>query len=107
MEAPYTPLPQAAAASPVATGEWFAEGSIPRVSVRVAPAARWVVERFPVDEVTAPDADGWVVARLPVANERWLAQVLLTAGPDVELVDPGEFAGVGPAAARRALARYE
>lgn len=89
-----------------ADGTWFAEGSIPRVTVRVAPGARWVVERFPADSVSEPDAAGWVTARLPVASERWLAQVLLVAGPDVELVDPGEFAGVGAAAAERVLARY-
>lgn len=87
-------------------GGWFADGSIPRVTIRIAPAARWVVERFPADDVSAPDADGWVTARLPVASERWLAQVLLTAGPDAELVEPGPFADVAPDAAARVLARY-
>lgn len=87
-------------------GHWFADGSTPRVTVRIAPGAHWVVERFPVDEVSPPDADGWVTVRLPVASERWLARVLVTAGPDVQLVDAGEFAEVGTAAARRILARY-
>lgn len=90
----------------VTPGAWFADGSTPRVTVRVAPAARWVVERFPVDEVSAPDADGWVVARLPVASERWLARVLVSAGPDIELLDHGDFADIGAAAAQRILARY-
>ena len=87
-------------------GQWFADGSIPRVTVRVAPGARWLVERFPVDDVGAPDDAGWVTARLPVASERWLARVLVTAGRDVELLDSGELHGVGAAAAERILARY-
>ena len=87
--------------------ELLAEGgeTLP-ACVRIAPAAHWVVERFPVDEVSPPDADGWVTVRLPVASERWLARVLVTAGPDVELVDAGEFADTGRAAALRILARY-
>ena len=89
-----------------APGQWFADGSIPRVTVRVAPAARWVVERFPADDVSGPDEHGWVTARLPVASERWLARVLVCAGPDVELVAAGELADVGRAAAARILARY-
>lgn len=87
-------------------GRWFADGSIPRVTVRVAPAARWVIERFPVDDASDPDAGGWVTARLPVASERWLARLLVTLGPDLVLVDAAEFADVGRAAARRILARY-
>lgn len=87
-------------------GAWFADGSTPRVTVRVAPEARWVVERFPVDEVSPPDADGWVTARLPVASERWLARVLVSAGPAVQLVEAGDFADSGRAAAARVLARY-
>ena len=90
-----------------APGQWFADGSIPRVTVRVSPAARWIVERFPVDDASAPDSDGWITARLPVASERWLARLVITAGPDLELVDAPEFADVAGAAASRMLARYD
>ena len=31
--------------------DWFADGGLPRVTLRLAPAARWVVERYPVDDV--------------------------------------------------------
>ena len=51
-------------------GEWFADGAVPRVTLRVAPTASWVAERYPVDEVTEPDSDGWITLRLPVASER-------------------------------------
>ena len=33
------------------TPEWFADGGLPQVTLRLAPAATWVVERYPVDEV--------------------------------------------------------
>jgi proteasome accessory factor C len=93
-----TPLPK--------PGEWFADGSIPRVTVRVAPAARWVTERYPVDDVSGPDAEGWVTARLPVASERWLARLVVRLGPDIELLAAGEFGDVAPKAAARIVARY-
>lgn len=92
---------------PLATpGQWFADGSIPRVTVRIAPAARWVIERFPVDDASAPDANGWVTARLPVASARWLGRLVVTAGPALQLLDAGDLAGEGRAAAERILARY-
>jgi predicted DNA-binding transcriptional regulator YafY len=74
--------------------------------LRLAPSARWVVERYPVDEVSEPDAEGWITARLPVASERWLERVLLRLGPACEVVEPAELRTVAPAAATRALARY-
>ena len=87
-------------------GDWFADGSIPRVTVRLGPPARWVTERYPVDDVSEPDADGWVTARLPVASEAWLARTLLRLGPDAEVVEPDAYRSVGAAAAARLLARY-
>ena len=48
------------------TPEWFADGGLPQVTLRLAPAATWVVERYPVDEVVQEGAG--VVARFPVAS---------------------------------------
>jgi proteasome accessory factor C len=87
-------------------GDWFADGSIPRVTVRLAPSARWVAERYPVDDVSAPDGDGWVTARLPVASEAWLVRTLVRLGPDAEVVEPGSYRELATAAAGRILARY-
>lgn len=86
-------------------GDWFADGSIPRVTIRLGPPAQWVIERYPVDEVSEPDRDGWVTARLPVASEPWLARTLLRLGPHAEVVEP-EYRAVGATAAARVLARY-
>jgi proteasome accessory factor C len=93
-----TPLP--------VPGDWFADGSIPRVTVRLAPAARWVIERYPHDEVGAPDDDGWVAARLPVVSEPWFTRTMVRLGPDVEVVEPDEFRQAASSATERVLARY-
>lgn len=87
-------------------GDWFADGSVPRATVRLAPAARWVVERYPVDEVSEPDAAGWVTARLPVASDAWLVRTMLRLGPDAEIVEPDDDRDLARAAAAQLLARY-
>jgi proteasome accessory factor C len=79
---------------------------MPRVTVRLAPAARWVIETYPVDDIGEPDADGWVVARLPVASDRWLERVLVRLGDRAEVVEPVRYAELGRDAAARILARY-
>jgi proteasome accessory factor C len=87
---------------------WFGPGpDAPRVTLAVAPSARWVAETYPVDDVT-PGEDGWLRLRLPVAATPWLERLLVRLGPDarVEAADEPDLAGAGPAAARRILARY-
>lgn len=90
-------------------GEWFTDAEIPRVVVRLAPAAQWIVERYPSDEVGEADADGWVEARLPVASRRWFVRTMLRLGADAEIVEPAVATAANDdvrAAARRVLARY-
>jgi len=87
-------------------GEWFADGGLPQVTVRLRPAAQWVVERYPVDGVESA-ADGSVVATFPVASEPWLERMLVRLGPDAEVIEPEEWRTLAAATARRVLARYE
>ncbi len=87
-------------------GSWFADGGIPRATIRLAPPARWVAERYPIDEVGEPDAEGWVTVRLPVASEQWFVRTLVRLGPDVEVVEPVEWRALARATARRVLERY-
>jgi proteasome accessory factor C len=87
-------------------GTWFADESVRRAVVRLSPAARWVVERYPVDDVGPPDDDGWVTVRLPVASEQWLVRTMLRLGPEARLVEPDELRSVVVTAAQRVLARY-
>lgn len=87
-------------------GDWFADGSVPRATVRLAPAARWVVERYPVDEVSDPDAAGWVTVRLPVASDAWLVRTMLRIGREAEIVAPEHLRDLVGRAADQVLARY-
>jgi len=87
-------------------GAWFADASVPRAVVRLSPAAQWVVERFPVDAVEGPDADGWSTVTLPVASEQWLVRTLLRLGPEASLLEPAEWRSSVSQAADRVLARY-
>ena len=86
-------------------GRWFDDGDVRRATLRLAPRARWVVERYPVDEVVE-EADGWSRVRLAVTSDRWLARLLLRLGPDAEVLDPPEASGIVRDAATRILARY-
>ena len=89
------------AAAPTA---FFVDADLPRVTLRLAPTAGWVLEQYPCELLRMLD-DGRSEVELPVSSERWLAKLLLRLGPEVELV-----AGVSehPARplARAMLARY-
>lgn len=84
---------------------WSADGSLPRVTLRLEPSARWVVEQYPVDSVTQRPK-GVVEATFAVSSERWLERLLLRVGTDAEVIEPLEYAALGRDAARRLLARY-
>jgi proteasome accessory factor C len=87
-------------------GSWFADGSVPRATIRFAPRARWVIERYPVDSVSEPDADGWVTVQLPVASEHWLRCTLVRLGRGAELVAPESWREIGTDAVAELLERY-
>ena len=81
---------------------FFEDADLPRATVQLGPDAQWVLDQYPIDEVTEAD-DGWVEARLPVTSDRWLAKLLIRLGPDATLVEP---ANPAVALARAMLARY-
>jgi proteasome accessory factor C len=86
---------------------FFDDPSLPRAVVRLAPAARWVVDRYPVDHVTELDGrGGWVEVELPVTNVRWLARLLIRLGPDAELREPEEWAAAPRELAAKVLDAY-
>lgn len=107
------PAPHAAAATQrllrdEGGGEVFTPGpEVGRVTLDLAPTARWVVEAYPVDEVSER-SDGWMRVRLAVSARPWLERLLLRLGPDARMVaaDDPDMLGAGPAGARRVLARY-
>jgi proteasome accessory factor C len=91
--------------APPSSVAWSADESLPRVTVRLAPAARWVVEQYPVDS-TRSLPGGAVEATFAVLSERWLERLLVRAGTDAEVVEPAHYRQLGRRAARRLLARY-
>jgi proteasome accessory factor C len=80
----------------------------PRVVLDLAPEARWVADRHPVEAAEALP-DGGLRVTLAVTEERWLARLLVNLGPGVRRIEvlggPDELAEVGARAAGEVLAR--
>jgi proteasome accessory factor C len=80
----------------------------PTVVLDLDDDAAWVVESYPVDEVT-PLPTGGRRVRLRVVSRPWLERLLLRLGPTARLVEVDPRLGDGDLAAeaaRRVLARY-
>lgn len=78
----------------------------PRVVLRLTRAARWVAEAHPVEAVEE-EADGSLLVTLAIAAEPWLERLLVSLGPEAQVVvAPGDLGGAGERAAARILARY-
>ncbi|MEM9606748.1 MAG: WYL domain-containing protein [Actinomycetota bacterium] len=89
------PYPEA----PIAPGE-----DATRVRVRVPADRRWLLDSIVVDELV--DHGDTVEVVMPVAGRHFLEQLLLRAGPGVEVLRPDELRSAPAEAARRVLARY-
>ncbi len=80
----------------------------PLVVLDLAPAARWVAESVPVEDVAELDAggDGEPVlrVRLRVVDDAWLRRLVLRLGGAARVVSPPALAAEVAAAARAALA---
>jgi len=78
----------------------------PRVTLRLDPSARWVVEQYPYESIE-DEPDGRLLVVLAVSARSWLERLLVRLGPAAELVsaDAG-LQAAGQEAARRILARY-
>lgn len=83
-----------------------ADAEDPRVTLRLAPEARWVTEAYPIEGRRELD-DGRVEVTLAIAAEPWLARLLVNLGPHGEVLDaPDDLRDAGRRAAGRVLARY-
>jgi len=74
-------------------------------TLEVDPAARWVVEYYPVQAVRRRRG-GRLEVDLVVANERWLQRLLLRLAPHARVLSPPAYAASYAAAAREALDLY-
>lgn len=75
----------------------------PVVVLDLSPAARWVAEHYPHEQVDDL-GQGHLRVRLRVSSRAWLERLLLRAGPEVTVVSGAD--GVARSAARRVLAAY-
>lgn len=101
-----------AAPRDLAEGIFTPSDDLARVTLRLRPAARWVVEYYPVEEVRLADpgagfAEGTVDVDLVVADERWLTKLLLRLAPNASVVEPSGAAARLTAQAQQALALYD
>ncbi len=77
------------------------------VTLRLAPAARWVTEYYPVEDVRPlADGSGDVEVDLLVADERWLTKLLMRLAPNASVVGPASYGGGLIQAAQDALSLY-
>ena len=103
------PEPGSSPVVPPSGDQWFADGDVPTVELRLAPQARWAAERYP----TRGERDGTgvhagnVVVRMAVVSEQWLRTLLLRLGPYAAVLEPPEWHDLGADAARQLLLRYE
>ncbi len=77
------------------------------VTLRLAPAASWIIEYYPVQDVRPAGPDGSVEVDLLVADERWLTKLLLRLAPNASVVAPISYGTSLSAAAEDTLALYQ
>jgi proteasome accessory factor C len=85
------------------TALFHPDPAAPAVVLDLQAPAHWIAERYPNEGVEALP-DGVLRVRLRVGERAWLERLLLRAGPSATVVEGDRT--VGPAAARRLLARY-
>ena len=77
-----------------------------RISLRLQPSARWVIEYYP-HEAVRPESDGALVGEIAVGSIAGLERRLMRLGPDAGVVSATDGLGaVGNDAARRLLNVY-
>jgi proteasome accessory factor C len=79
----------------------------PRVVLALRPDARWVVNQYPLEQVTEGEG-GEVRVTVAVSARPWLERLLVQLGPHATVVDaPPELRAAGVDGARQILARYQ
>jgi proteasome accessory factor C len=91
----------------VASAVYNARDDDARVTIELAPAARWVAEQYPV-EGTTELRGGRLRVTLAVSERAWLERLLLRLGPEGKVTKTSDdaLADAGSHAACRLLQRY-
>ncbi len=74
-------------------------------ALRLAPAARWVAEYYPMEDVLADD-DGGARVRMRYGDRAWMVRLLLGLGEHVEVLWPADLGAARSDRATEALAAY-
>jgi proteasome accessory factor C len=74
-------------------------------TIRLSPAAQWIIEYYPVDIVMSDDQS--TVVRFSASDPLVIARLLLRLGPTAELLEGPEVAEVQRDLRSRILARYD
>ncbi|MGB6201685.1 helix-turn-helix transcriptional regulator, partial [Mycolicibacter algericus] len=97
--------PEPARQAETDTSLFDADPSLPVATVRVAPAAAWMFEYYPM-RLVGDSADGWREAEMTYASDEWLTRLLLGMGDEVQIVAPESVVDRVREAAAAALAAY-
>lgn len=74
--------------------------------LHLQPAARWVSEYYPCDEIEERP-DGSTVVRLRTVGPEWVVRLALALGPAASVLEPAELADTVRARALETLAAYQ
>ncbi|MCD2194959.1 WYL domain-containing protein [Actinomycetospora endophytica] len=88
-----------------AAGLLTPDGRQQLAALRLAPAARWVAEYYPMEDVVADD-DGGARVQMRYGDRAWMVRLLLGLGEHVEVLWPAELAAARADRAAEALGAY-
>ncbi|OBH59910.1 YafY family protein [Mycobacterium sp. E2479] len=98
--------PEPALHAPPDTSLFDGDPSLPSAKLRVAPAASWMFEYYPMREVRELP-DGSCEAVMTYASEDWMTRLVLGFGLDVQVLQPASLAQRVQDAATAAVTSYE
>ena len=91
---------------------FFTDVDLPRARLRLAPAAQWIIEQYPVDTVEPVVGRGGRVLDtvdvvLPLASQWWLDRLLVRLGPHAEVRESPDGGDGARRLAATMLANYD
>ena len=96
--------PEGARSRDLSSGAYPADVGHDAVTLRLRPAARWVAEYYPVQELREDGED--LVVTLAARDEDWLARLVLRGGGEIGIEAPASAAEAVMARAQAALGEY-
>jgi proteasome accessory factor C len=106
LDEPAAPPPQATSRN-VDNGVYRPGPDAPAVRLRLARAARWVADYYPVEDVSpVEDPPGGLAVTVRTADLAWARRLVATLGGNAVVDEPAEVGAQVAAEARAALARY-